>query len=203
MEIKSILVSEAYTNCYIVKNEKTGEGFILDPGGSALKISKIVEEMQMIPKAILLTHGHFDHIAAVDELRDRYGVKVYVSEEEFKFMQNYNNNLSVYFGEGFIVKPDIALKDGEELEIAGIKIKFILTPGHTPGSGCFYVEEEGVLFSGDTLFCMSRGRTDFPGGSEREILDSIRKKLLTLPGDTEVLPGHNEQTTIENEKRFY
>lgn len=203
MEIKNVLVSEAFTNCYIVKNEETNEGFIIDPGGSALKISRIIEQMQMTPKAILLTHGHFDHIGAVDELRDRYGIKVYVSEEESKFMQNYNNNLSVFFGEGMIVKPDISIRDGEELEIAGIKMKFILTPGHTPGSGCFYVEDEGVLFSGDTLFCMSRGRTDFPGGSEREILDSIRNKLLILPGDTVVLAGHNEQTTIENEKRFY
>lgn len=203
MEIKNVLVSEAFTNCYIVKNEESNEGFIIDPGGSALKISRIIEQMQMTPKAILLTHGHFDHIGAVDELRDRYGIKVYVSEEESKFMQNYNNNLSVFFGEGMIVKPDISIRDGEELEIAGIKMKFILTPGHTPGSGCFYVEDEGVLFSGDTLFCMSRGRTDFPGGSEREILDSIRNKLLTLPGDTVVLAGHNEQTTIENEKRFY
>ncbi len=203
MEIKNVLVSEAYTNCYLVKNEENEEGFIIDPGGSALKISRCVEQMGMTPKAILLTHGHFDHIGAVDELRERYDIKVYVSEEESKFMQNYNNNLSVFFGEGMIVKPDITVHDGEELEIAGIKMKFILTPGHTPGSGCFYVEDEGVLFSGDTLFCMSRGRTDFPGGSEREIIDSIRNKLLVLPGETVVLAGHNEQTTIDNEKRFY
>ena len=203
MEIKNVLVSEAYTNCYLVKNEENDEGFIIDPGGSALKISRCVEQMGMTPKAILLTHGHFDHIGAVDELRERYDIKVYVSEEESKFMQNYNNNLSVFFGEGMIVKPDITIHDGEELEIAGIKMKFILTPGHTPGSGCFYVEDEGVLFSGDTLFCMSRGRTDFPGGSEREIIDSIRNKLLVLPGETVVLAGHNEQTTIDNEKRFY
>ncbi len=108
MEIKNVLVSEAYTNCYLVKNEENDEGFIIDPGGSALKISRCVEQMDMTPKAILLTHGHFDHIGAVDELRDRYDIKVYVSEEESKFMQNYNNNLSVFFGEGMIVKPIIS-----------------------------------------------------------------------------------------------
>ena len=194
MEIKNILVSEAYTNCYLVKNEETGEGFIIDPGDAGFKIAGHINTMQMKPKAILLTHGHFDHIGAAKELKEKYDIDIYASEKEVELLADPRINLSNWFGTNMTLKPDHTLQDGQEIEVAGIKLKFILTPGHTKGSGCFYA---------DTLFCMSRGRTDFPGGSEREIIDSIKNKLLTLPGDTTVLPGHNEETSIEYERRFY
>ncbi len=203
MEVKNILVSEAYTNCYLVKNEKTNEGFIVDPGDAAFKIAGHINTMQMKPKAILLTHGHYDHIGAAKELKDKYDIDIYCSNEEVDLLADPRVNLSNWFGANMTLKADHTLSDGQEIEIAGIKMKFILTPGHTKGSGCYYVEDENILFSGDTLFCMSRGRTDFPGGSEREILDSIRNKLLTLPGNTTVFPGHNEETSIEYERRFY
>lgn len=203
MEIKNILVGEIFTNCYLVKNEKTKEGFIVDPGGDAYKLVAHIGNMDMKPKAILLTHGHCDHIGAVMELKEKYGIDVYASTIEEELLGDTRLNLSGWMGMNVAIKADKYLKDGEIINIAGFDIKFILTPGHTKGSGCFYIEDEKVLFSGDTLFCMSRGRTDFPGGSEREIIDSIKNKLLTLPGDTTVLPGHNEETSIEYERRFY
>lgn len=203
LKIRSVLVSECYTNCYLCKNEETGEGFIVDPGGNSLKITMNVEKMEMKPKAILLTHGHFDHIAAVDELRKHYGIKVYACKEESNLMLDSRKNLSNYFGEPLVVRTDELLVDRQHIEVAGFDIKFIHTPGHTPGGGCYYIEDEEVLFSGDTLFCASYGRTDFPGGSEAELFRSIKGKLLVLPNETEVFPGHNNSTTIQSEKVYY
>lgn len=203
IKIRSVLVSECYTNCYLCKNETTGEGFIVDPGGNSLKISTNIEKMEMKPTAILLTHGHFDHIGAVDELRKKYGIKVYACKEEANLMLDSRKNLSNFFGEPLVVRTDELLEDRQHIEVAGFDIKFIHTPGHTPGGGCYYIEDEEVLFSGDTLFCASYGRTDFPGGSEAEIFRSIREKLLVLPDETEVFPGHNESTTIQSEKVYY
>lgn len=203
IEIRNILVSECYTNCYLCKNKETGEGFIVDPGGNELKISTNISKMEMKPVAIILTHGHFDHIEAVNALRERYGIKVYASKEEEKLLSDNRMNLSSYFGEALSVKADEYIEDGEELTIAGINMKFILTPGHTPGSGCYYLEDKDILFSGDTLFEASRGRTDFPGGSEAAILKSIRERLLVLPADVTVFPGHNDSTTIGSEKVYY
>jgi glyoxylase-like metal-dependent hydrolase (beta-lactamase superfamily II) len=203
IEIRSILVSECYTNCYLCKNKESGEGFIVDPGGNELKISTHISQIEMKPVAILLTHGHFDHIEAVDALRKRYEIPVYISAKEEHLMLDNRMNLSSFFGEPLSVCADKFLQDGQKLTIAGIDMKFILTPGHTQGSGCYYLEENEVLFSGDTLFCASRGRTDFPSGSEATIIKSIREKLLVLPEETEVFPGHNESTTIGAEKVYY
>ena len=201
--IRSVTVSECYTNCYICMNKDTKEGFIVDPGDDELKISVNVSRLEMIPKAILLTHGHFDHIGAVNQLKERYNIPVIVGAKEEKVLTDSRMNLSSMFGEPVKVNGDKFLEDGENFHVAGFDIKYILTPGHTPGSGCFYIEEEQVLFSGDTLFQASRGRTDFPGGSESDIIKSIKNKLLVLPGETEVYPGHMNITNIDSEKVYY
>lgn len=203
LEIKCITVSECYTNCYICCNKETKEGFVVDPGDDSLKIRNYINSMDIKLTAILLTHGHFDHVGAVKELKEKYNVKVYASEMEKETLEDSRRNLTSFFGAPFTLEADIYVKDEELLEIAGIKMKFILTPGHTPGSGCYYVEDNGILFSGDTLFQASRGRTDFPGGSEKQIIYSIIDKLLVLPGDTMVLPGHMDSTTIDEEKAYY
>ena len=203
IKIRSVLVSECYTNCYLCMNTETKEGFIVDPGDDELKISANVSHIEMKPVAILLTHGHFDHIGAVEKLKKRYDIPVYASEVEDRLLLDNRANLSSMFGEPTMICADKFLRDGENVNIAGFDIKFILTPGHTLGSGCYYIADENVLFSGDTLFHASRGRTDFPGGSEAAIINSIKEKLLKLPGNTDVYPGHMDTTKIDNEKVYY
>ena len=134
IKIRSVLVSDCYTNCYLCMNTDTKEGFIVDPGDDALKISTNVSHMEMIPKAILLTHGHADHISAVTELKEKYNIPVYASEVEDRLLVDTRANLSAMFGNPVSICADKYLKDGEKFTIAGMDIEFILTPGHTPVS---------------------------------------------------------------------
>lgn len=204
LEIRNVLVGDLYTNCYLVKNSDTGEGFIVDPGDDELKIFSNIAKMEMEPKAILLTHGHIDHMGAAESLKERFHIPIYISQLEEPTLLNPVNNLSAMLGQGSVsLCADKYLRDGEKFELAGVGIQFIHTPGHTPGGGCFYIKEANLLFSGDTLFSNSRGRTDFPGGSEAQLLKSIREKLMVLPDETDVFAGHMEQTTIGYEKRYY
>ena len=173
----------------------------MDPGDNGAYILNKCREYGIIPEAIVLTHGHFDHILAVEEIRRAFQeITVYAAEKEAKLLGDSRLNMTGSYGTGFSLRPDRLVKDGDVLELAGLKWQVIETPGHTAGSMCLWIEEEDVLISGDTLFAESLGRTDFPTGSSADIIRSIKERLFVLPEDTMVYPGHGEPTTIRHEK---
>ena len=194
------------TNIYFLKNTETGECVILDPGANAAKIIEIAEkQLKAQPVAVLLTHGHFDHIMAAREVAEHFGVKIYALEAERELLGDPQMNLSASFGMEICITKFVPLQDGEHLDFLDLDWQVIATPGHTGGSCCYYIGNTGaepILFSGDTLFRESYGRTDFPTGSERLLLAGIQGKLLVLPENTKVYPGHEGETTIENEKKY-
>lgn len=201
IEIKAVVVGMLQTNCYFVYDEDIREAVIVDPGSAAGTIKDAVEYLKIKPVAILLTHGHADHIGALEKVKETYGVPVYVCEEEVKVLSSPSYNLAA---SGYDLAPDdITVKDGQILKIGGMEIKVIHTPGHTPGGCCYYFEDAGILLAGDTMFRYSWGRTDFPGGSERDLMNSIRQKLLPLPPETMVYPGHEGATQIGDERRLH
>ena len=202
IKIRNRVLGMVETNCYFVQNPETREMLVIDPAASPEEIEQEIAAMDGIPKAILLTHGHFDHMLAADEIRKRYGIPVLASETEQALLQNSEENLSASWSGAYTMKADQLVKDGETLTLAGFSIHVIATPGHTAGSVCYYLPEENVLFSGDTLFCESYGRYDFPTSSGRSLVASVKKLLRELPDDVIVYPGHNEETTMEHEKRY-
>lgn len=157
--------------------------------------------MQGKPVAILLTHGHFDHILAAEAIRDRYQIR-FMPVRKKKNASGSKINLTAYHMDSYTLKADVYLTDLQAVELAGFSVQMIETPGHTAGSCCYYLKDEGVLFSGDTVFCGSVGRTDFPEGSTAAIVESLHRLLDALPDDTEVYPGHDASTTIGYEKRY-
>lgn len=200
-KIKMLVLGEVSTDCYILYREDTKQAVIFDPADDALRIDSAVKELGLQPEAILLTHAHFDHIMAADELRNKYNAKIYCHEEEVEVAANPGMNLTGRFSNGFALFVDEKLKDKEIIELAGFQIQVLHTPGHTKGSACYYLEKEGILFSGDTLFAGSVGRSDFPTGSSAIIIRSVRGTLAALPDETVVYPGHGEQTDIGYEKQ--
>lgn len=189
-------------NAYLVWQEGNKEAFIVDPGDEFARLNRILKEKQFTLAAILLTHGHFDHIGAARELREHTGAKIYAMKEEQKTLEDAEWNLSAFHSTGYGLEADVFLRDKEILTPAGISVQVLFTPGHTAGGCCYYLKEEEILFSGDTLFHTSIGRSDFPGGSEAVLIRSIKEKLLSLPERTKVYPGHMEATDIHTEKVF-
>ena len=201
MRITNLPSGALQANTYLAVDEKTNEGFIVDPGGYNKVLTKEVRDNDVKIKYIILTHGHSDHICGVNEHKAEFpDAKIVAYKDEEAMLENPNLNQSPGFGVPYSTKADILVSDGDELKVGDVTLKFIHTPGHTEGGMCIYVEEAKALFSGDTLFRQSIGRTDFPGGSYKEIMDSIRKKLFVLPDDTNVFPGHMGMTSIGFEK---
>lgn len=202
MKIQHSVLGMCATNTYYVYDDETKRGLIVDPADSPDTIIAKADSLSMIPEAILITHGHFDHVLAMNNVREHYGIKVYAGLTEKQVLHDMAMNLTSSFGMGQVFDADIYLKDGEEFETAGYHIKAIEVPGHTIGGMCYYFDKQGVLFSGDTLFCESVGRSDFPGGSASALCRGIKDKLFILPEHTKVYPGHMDETTIGNEIKY-
>ena len=201
--METFVLGDVSTNCYLIYNQKSREAVVVDPADNGAFVLNKCRELQVKPVSVILTHGHFDHILAVEDICRAFSCQVYAGREEDRLLQDSSMNLSTIMGtERTIVCADVLVKEKDELSLAGFKWNVLETPGHTAGSVCYYIPSEQILFSGDTLFAGSLGRTDLPTGDQKEIVSSIREKLLPLPEETKVFPGHGEGTTIGRERRY-
>lgn len=190
------------TNCYFLYREGNREVVFVDPADRGADLFEALKNKGFSVAAILLTHGHFDHIWGAERLRELSGAKIYALDAENVVCRDAYVNVSAQAGRKATIEPDEWLTDGQEINLAGIGLKVIATPGHTVGSCCYYIEEAGFLIAGDTLFEGSVGRTDFPTGSMSKLVRSVKEKLFLLPEETKVYPGHGDATTIGEEKQY-
>ncbi|MGO5051902.1 MBL fold metallo-hydrolase [Lachnospiraceae bacterium LCP25S3_G4] len=200
MKVEKFVIGILSTNCYLAYNEDTREAVIIDPAIAPEYFIKHIESEKLQVQAILLTHGHFDHIGGIDQLLKEFQVPVYVMDAEQELIQDERLNMSICYTDGYTFDGATYIKDGEVLSLIGEEIKVLATPGHTIGSCCYYIENENLLFSGDTLFFRSVGRSDLATGNEETLRTSIKTKLNNLPDETIVYPGHASETKIGYEK---
>lgn len=203
MIFEIVVVGQLGVNCFVLGCEETHEGVIIDPGADADVVSRVVQRHNLNIKYILNTHGHFDHVGGNARIKSATGAGLMIHEADRVYLGRAAASAANY---GITAEnspnPDQLLEDGMSITFGNQQITVFHTPGHTPGGCCFYSQGENLLISGDTLFAESIGRTDLPGGSHSQLLSSIRGKLLVLPDETTVYPGHGPETTIGHEKRY-
>lgn len=202
LQLEKINLGMIQTNCYLLINKDTKETIIVDPADEAAKLIRYITELQVKPVAIILTHGHYDHIGAAKEIAKHYDVSIYAGAEEEAMLLDGSLNLSGHMGNAITVRGAKLLKDKEMLREAGFDLLVLHTPGHTKGGVCYYIEAEKVLISGDTLFHENIGRADLPTGSLSMLVSSVKRLIAELPEDTAVYPGHEQATTIGHEKQY-
>ena len=205
MKIDRLILGAYETNCYVLRSSEAAKDCLLvDAGLGAGKLIKFLQEHKLNPVAVVLTHGHIDHIEGVAALRAEFpDIKVYIHKLDAEMLTEPYTNLSAMTGAAFSIEPaDFSLEEQSVIEQADIKLSVLHTPGHTPGGVCLYSEDEGIVFTDDALFADSIGRTDFPNGDTEQLLQSIREKLFTLPDETKVYPGHGPITTIAHEREY-
>lgn len=190
------------TNCYFLYREGETKVIFIDPADQGKYIYDKLAEKGFSVEAILLTHGHFDHILGAKALRELSGAKIYATEADKVLLQDPYVNVSAQWAKPYTMEADEYIRDGQVLTFGDISCKVLVTPGHTIGSCCFYFEEDGILISGDTLFQESVGRTDLPTGSMSKLVRSLKEKLFVLPEETDVYPGHGNPTSIGYEKKY-
>lgn len=207
MIVEKITVDNGFeTNVYFYIDEKTKHGFMIDPAYSPKLLLEAVKNNGWIIEKILITHGHIDHIAAVEEVSRTLNAPYYIHKDGKEYLSNPTLNLSAIFGGNVNLNDAIYISDGDKIyldAVPEISLKVIHTPGHTQDSCIFYDEKNKILFSGDTIFRGAFGRTDFPGADLKQMLNSIKNKIFTLPSDTIIYSGHSRETTIEREKNRY
>ncbi len=200
MILKKLELGMLGSNCYVVGDESSKEGMIIDPGAEANQILRVAEDLGLDIKVIALTHGHGDHVGALSEVKETTGAEIAIHANDARSLQASPSREASSPSAQALPAPDRLLKDEDTIDIGKLHFQVLHTPGHTPGGIC--LREEGIVFSGDTLFNFGIGRTDFPDASYDEEINSIRTKLLTLPDDTVVCPGHGPDTTIGTERQW-
>lgn len=203
LEVITIPTAPIEENCYLCYEAATKEGLVIDPGNEAERILAIIMEKELKVQSILLTHGHWDHIGAVEALRKALQVKVCIHADDAAMLTDKRQNLFAFMDthQKFAAGPaDTLLHEGDRIVCGSCEFRVIHTPGHTPGGICYYEPQAGVLFSGDSLFAEEIGRCDFPGGSLQALVSSLKQKVITLPGETKVYPGHGPASDIAWER---
>ncbi|GBE31143.1 putative metallo-hydrolase [bacterium BMS3Bbin05] len=196
--IKSLVVGQLEENCYVVYDESSGEAMVIDPGDEPDRIIDLISEDNLAVKYIVCTHTHFDHVGAIPELKKETGAKLIMHGDE-KEVYAAAKDMAAFWGYDIdeLPEPDMFVREGDSVGLGSLKFEVLHTPGHSPGGICLY--GEGILFSGDTVFAGSIGRTDFPGGSIDKMKDSFRR-IISLPDETRILPGHGPATTVGAER---